>query len=202
MVSAGIWLGLLEEGSDELQAADHLKAAIRKADVPLFYYLFSQLADDNAFSDHFSQSQNSHRSENAFDALMASGDLLKQLLSGQIAVEKAKPVKKKAVTESDETKEVASPKKAAGAKGAKDEKAVKDTKEEKADSAKKPQKDSDKKRNCQLQLRLQKNQSPRKKRLPILLRSKRNPNRPRSKLLLTQACCLFATFASLSLFDC
>lgn len=141
MLTAGIWLGLLEEESDEEQAADHLKAAVRKVDVPLFYHLFNQLANDEAFADHFAQPQNPHRSENPFDALMASGDLLKQLLSGQIVAEKVKPAKKKASAESDD-KDAAS-KKSALAKAVKEEKAAKDDKD---GAAKKPLKEAEKKK--------------------------------------------------------
>jgi len=44
MTAAAVWLGLLEPGTSTEAAADGLKAAVRKADAPLFCHLLRSLA--------------------------------------------------------------------------------------------------------------------------------------------------------------
>ncbi|MEZ5948625.1 MAG: hypothetical protein R3C12_05275 [Planctomycetaceae bacterium] len=92
MLNTCLWLSLLEEGTDLSHASDSFKSAIRKADVPLFYNLIKQLANDPAFAPLLKQS-NSAKTENPVDNITHAVDYLKQLLSGQMPASKGKTTK-------------------------------------------------------------------------------------------------------------
>ncbi len=111
MLSAAIWLGLLEDETKHDLATDQFKGAIRKADVPQFYFLFNQLANDVNFLPFFEQQ--SPKQENPLDAIETSPSLLKQLLTGQLTLAKPKATKNaaaKAKPEAEVAKKPAKPK--------------------------------------------------------------------------------------------
>ena len=78
---AAIWIGLLEEETDLNTAADQFKAAVRKAEVPLFSYLLNSLANDPAYIAILT-CDNPLKPENPVDAVQASAGLLKKLFAG------------------------------------------------------------------------------------------------------------------------
>ncbi len=99
ILSTAIWLGLLEPKTKIKTAAEQLKGAVRKSDVPLFYYLFSCLASDSKYQ-KIMESVPPADPETPLDSLKAVPDRLKALIAGKLKVPrkpaKTKTVKKKA----------------------------------------------------------------------------------------------------------
>ncbi len=95
ILSAAIWLGLLEPKTKIKTAAEQLKGAVRKSDVPLFYYLFSCLASDSKYQ-KIMESVPPADPETPLDSLKAVPDRLKSLIAGKLKVPR-KPAKTKTV---------------------------------------------------------------------------------------------------------
>lgn len=97
MTAAAVWLGLLEPGTSTEAAADGLKAAVRKADAPLFCHLLRSLATEPPGRDVFDPASFSVPEEGyAADSAI---ERLEDLLAGRsrgAAKGKAKPEKKTA----------------------------------------------------------------------------------------------------------
>jgi len=78
-----IWLGLLPEDADVSAGSDQLKAAVRKADVPQFFHLIHELANDPAYTPIFT-TQPAPTADDPLDALKGSVSRLKDLLDGKV----------------------------------------------------------------------------------------------------------------------
>ncbi len=99
ILSTSIWLGLLEPKTKIKAAGEQLKGAVRKSDVPLFYYLFSRLVSDAKYQKVF-ESVEAADSENPLEALKGVPARIKELIAGKLKVpqkkKESKPAAKKA----------------------------------------------------------------------------------------------------------
>lgn len=89
MYKASMWLGLLESDTEFEQASDQFKSAIRKADVPLTYYLLKSLANDPEYIPIFAE-ENEELTDNALDNLQKATVRLKEVLAGNVTPSKPK----------------------------------------------------------------------------------------------------------------
>ncbi len=78
-----IWLGLLPEDADVSTGSDQLKAAVRKADVPQFFHLIHELANDPAYTPIFT-SLPAPADDDPLAVLKGSVSRLKDLLDGKV----------------------------------------------------------------------------------------------------------------------
>lgn len=83
ILSIGKWLGLLEPGTKVKAASEQLKGAVRKADVPLFYYLVSNLASASNVQKTTASSDGPEGGD-PLKILLAVSGRLKDLLAGKI----------------------------------------------------------------------------------------------------------------------
>ncbi|MCG6158056.1 hypothetical protein [Rubinisphaera margarita] len=98
LLKCSIWLGLLPEDADVSNGSDQLKAAVRKADVPQFFHLIHELANDPEYTPIFN-SLPAPTQEDPLDVLKGSIARLKDLLDGKV-----KPAPAKAVSSSAKSK--------------------------------------------------------------------------------------------------
>ncbi len=90
ILSTSIWLGLLEPKTKVKAAGEQLKGAVRKSDVPLFYYLFSCLVSDSKYQIFF-ESVEAANAETPLESLKGAPARIKELIAGKLKV----PQKKK-----------------------------------------------------------------------------------------------------------
>ena len=107
MYKAALWLGLLESDTEFEQASDQFKSAIRKADVPLTYYLLKSLASDPEYKPIFAE-QNEELSDNALDNLQKASVRLKDVLAGKVTPSKPKAKSKDSSASGKATKKSSS----------------------------------------------------------------------------------------------
>ncbi|WP_339749867.1 hypothetical protein [uncultured Rubinisphaera sp.] len=98
-----IVLGLLPADTDISSAGDQLKAAVRKADAPLFFYLINELANDENYATLIHELDPPNQ-DDQMATLKHSAPHLKELLAGKLK-SNSKPAKKS--TSSSKTKSTA-----------------------------------------------------------------------------------------------
>lgn len=93
ILSTSMWLGLLEPKTKIKAAGEQLKGAVRKSDVPLFYYLLSVLAADAKYQ-KLIDTADAADSDNPLEALKKVPSRLKDLIAGKIKASRKPKVTK------------------------------------------------------------------------------------------------------------